>query len=89
MDDHEGPRVVPGRYPGEAIRLHQGRHHSRWRMRRNGLALRRNAARQERLVGVDSFHHPKAGTIRPLWSGDPSTYAFVQALYTIELSEQN
>src|SRR5215207_2161245 len=24
MNDHEGPGVVPGRYAGEAIRLHEG-----------------------------------------------------------------
>ena len=24
MDDHEGPGVVPGRYPGEPIQIHGG-----------------------------------------------------------------
>jgi hypothetical protein len=26
MNDHDGPGVVPGRYAGEAIRLHDGHH---------------------------------------------------------------
>ena len=37
------------------------------------FALRRNTAQfqPDRLAAVDSFHHPKARTIRPGWSGEP------------------
>ena len=54
------------------------------------FALRRNTAQfqQDRLAAIDSFHHPKARTIRPGWSGEPfDLHACVEALFTIKLPE--
>ena len=47
------------------------------------------AAKQDQLAEVNSFHHPDARTIRPRWTGEPfDLHSCVQALFTIKLPER-